>query len=356
MNDGYDSGDFDSTDVSNSSNTDAGDTSDNISVRDTGDTEISVESGPLEISTGEVETANLESQNVSAFDLNNEAISLSPIEDIEISADSSENSEIEETNEISAETARNSFSEIGKAENLTTEEKVSSMQKIYETLSPEMKSEVTVPAKAEFLNKEQPFDKDGRPNYNWEGNMGFESPPQQTTLKEGMTIDRYGSEQGNYVCEVKNGVPQDYNSRALPYLENPEMYHQYEVVKSMDDFSQRIENLSVEEVQNIEIQKDLQKPEEERRTEDQIKSDAQERYINIQYDVQTSINRANQMAKDNGWDVNYQGAVSLKGEIKECFSYTDENGNEVKMGGGEQIALPASVDTLTYLGYLEEKA
>ena len=133
------------------------------------------------------------------------------------------------------------------------------------------------------------------------------------------------------------------------------MYHQYEVTKDMDEISQRIENLTIEEIEQIEKQRDMEKPEEERRTDKEIRSDAQERYINIQYDFQTSINRANQMAKDNGWDVNYQEIAPLQGKIKECFSYLDKNGQEVQMGGGEQIVLPASIDTLIYLGYLEEK-
>lgn len=57
------------------------------------------------------------------------------------------------------------------------------------------------------------------------------------TIKEGQTldvgtvIDRYGNQYGKYTSPV--GVP--YEQRALPYIENPNAYHQYEVIKPIDN-------------------------------------------------------------------------------------------------------------------------
>ena len=57
------------------------------------------------------------------------------------------------------------------------------------------------------------------------------------TIKEGQTlpagtiIDRYGNKYGKYTSPA--GVP--YEQRALPYIENPNAYHKYKVVKPIDN-------------------------------------------------------------------------------------------------------------------------
>lgn len=51
------------------------------------------------------------------------------------------------------------------------------------------------------------------------------------TLGVGMIIDRYGHPYGRYTSPV--GVP--YEQRALPYIEDPNTYHQYEVIKPIDN-------------------------------------------------------------------------------------------------------------------------
>ena len=50
------------------------------------------------------------------------------------------------------------------------------------------------------------------------------------SLSEGTVIDRYGGDGGTYTSPV--GTP--YEQRALPYIENENAYHQYEVVKRID--------------------------------------------------------------------------------------------------------------------------
>lgn len=60
---------------------------------------------------------------------------------------------------------------------------------------------------------------------------------EQRTIKENQTIpagtiiDRYGSQWGKYTSPA--GVP--YEQRALPYIENPNAYHKYEVLKPIDN-------------------------------------------------------------------------------------------------------------------------
>ena len=47
------------------------------------------------------------------------------------------------------------------------------------------------------------------------------------TIDVGKMIDRYGNPRGSFTSPA--GVP--YGQRALPYIENPNAYHQYEVLK-----------------------------------------------------------------------------------------------------------------------------
>lgn len=241
--------------------------------------------------------------------------------------------------------------------NLSPEEKVEAMHKVLDNIPNRAKNDIYVPDDVRFLNSETPFTKDGYPVYQWEGNMGFEGKPEQCKLEVGQVVDRYGSESGTYVCEVKNGVPQDYDSRALPYKENAEMYHQYEVTKDLDGFKAQIDGLTVEDVEKIELQADLTKPESERRTPEQIKESASIKYAAIMCDVKSTSMKMRDVAGKNGWQTEHKSSelAPMKGKIKESFSYVDKNGNVHKKGGGEQICLPASVDTLVYLGYMREK-
>lgn len=262
----------------------------------------------------------------------------------------------EENNEAIRANVNETMKNIGLTD-MSPEEKVDAMKSVYDSLPEGAKENIYVPSDVRFLDPETPFNEDGYPNYQWEGNMGFEGKPEECQLSVGQVVDRYGSENGSYVCEVKNGVPQDYDSRALPYEENPDMYHQYEIVKDMDDFKSRIENLTVEEIEQIEIQKEADKPEGERRSPEQIKEDAADRYAAIICDAENTSLKMYDAASKNGWQTDYKEAelVPMKGNVKEAFSYVDENGEVHKKGGGEQICLPASVDTLVYLGYMKEK-
>lgn len=241
--------------------------------------------------------------------------------------------------------------------NLSPEEKVEAMHTVLDKIPDRAKTDICIPGHASFLNSEIPFKESGLPAYQWEGNMGFEGKPEQCKLEVGTVVDRYGSASGTFVCEVKNGVPQEYDSRALPYKENAAMYHQYEVTKDLDGFKAQIDSLTVEDIEKIEAQREMVKPESERRTPEQIKEDASTRYAAIMLDVRSTAGNMRDAANENGWQKEYEKSelAPMKGKIKESFSYVDQNGKYHKKGGGEQICLPARVETLVYLGYMKEK-
>lgn len=78
------------------------------------------------------------------------------------------------------------------------------------------------------------LDADG--NINWEkwapnGGRVLETIKGNQTIPAGTIIDRYGSQWGKYTSPV--GV--SYEQRALPYIENPNAYHKYEVLKPIDN-------------------------------------------------------------------------------------------------------------------------
>ena len=52
-------------------------------------------------------------------------------------------------------------------------------------------------------------------------------------LKAGQVIDRFGSNSGRFTSPVENGQKLTYDTRGLPYPEDYQPYHQYEVVKDI---------------------------------------------------------------------------------------------------------------------------
>ena len=77
---------------------------------------------------------------------------------------------------------------------------------------------------------------DADENIDWEkwapnGGRVPETIKENQTIPAGTIIDRYGSQWGKYTSPA--GVP--YEQRALPYIENPNAYHKYEVLKPIDN-------------------------------------------------------------------------------------------------------------------------
>lgn len=379
MSDSVDSGGFDSTSGSDKGGGDSGDSVD-ISG---GSAEVEISAANVEVSIEDGTASTFDNAEVKSVDITDHSsktvdISGAPEHaefNIEIiPADKTVDSMISNLNgAIEGIKANNESTEAEKSEairanvndtlknigmsDMSPEEKVEAMNKVFNNLPEGAKKDIYVPAYARYLKGENSFNDEGEPSYLWEGNMGFDGKPEKCSLSVGQTVDRYGSESGSYVCEVKNGVPVDYESRQLPYAENPEMYHQYEITKNMDDFKSRIENLTVEEIEQIEIQRDLNKPEGERRSAEQIKEDAADRYTAIIFDAEKNNLEMYNAAKRNGWQNEYMNAElsPMKGKIKPAFQTDGENSAESGKDAAEQICLPASVDTLVYLGYMKEK-
>ena len=77
---------------------------------------------------------------------------------------------------------------------------------------------------------------DADENIDWEkwapnGGRVLGTIKENQTIPAGTIIDRYGSQWGKYTSPA--GVP--YEQRALPYIENPNAYHKYEVLKPIDN-------------------------------------------------------------------------------------------------------------------------
>lgn len=71
----------------------------------------------------------------------------------------------------------------------------------------------------------------------------------KVSLKPGDVLDRYGSSTGTYTSPVgKTGKGCDYEQRTLPYIENPNAYHQYEVLEDFERLKQRIESCQDQEL------------------------------------------------------------------------------------------------------------
>ncbi len=121
----------------------------------------------------------------------------------------------------------------------------------------------------------------------------------------GEFIDRYGPPNGRYTSPVINDKPYSYDMRALPYLEDPAMYHKYEVVGDMTDIKKYVNNCS-----DLSLKKEI--------------NDLVDNYYSGDYSKITSFQ--GKIAAVNGWG----------------------------SGGGIQYELGLSVEKLEKLGILKE--
>jgi len=55
-------------------------------------------------------------------------------------------------------------------------------------------------------------------------------------------VDRYGTPDGTFVSPVRSNKPIPYEKRALPYLENKNAYHKYEVTRDFRELTEAIKN------------------------------------------------------------------------------------------------------------------
>ena len=56
---------------------------------------------------------------------------------------------------------------------------------------------------------------------------------ERANLKAGQVIDRFGSNGGRFASPVDNGEKLPFNTRGLPYPEDHQVYHQYEIARDL---------------------------------------------------------------------------------------------------------------------------
>jgi hypothetical protein len=124
----------------------------------------------------------------------------------------------------------------------------------------------------------------------------------QYTPQSGEILDRYGPPDGRYTSPVPEGAPYSYDQRSLPYVENPNHYHQYEVTGDLGDLKGAYERAPQS------VRDELLKP-------------------------------------GSGFKPEYLNAQGYRGDIAGGFDVT---------GGGVQVQLPLSVEVLEKLGLVKE--
>lgn len=101
--------------------------------------------------------------------------------------------------------------------------------------------DVQVPRGPEVLKPNGRIDWDQAPNDGFATSNGVPIRDPFAPVK-GQVIDRYGSSGGLYVSPVPQSGAYSYGQRSLPYVEDPGMYHRYEVIGDMSDMSSVIRN------------------------------------------------------------------------------------------------------------------
>ena len=79
-------------------------------------------------------------------------------------------------------------------------------------------------------------------------------------LKAGQVLDRFGSNGGRFASPVDNGEKLPFNRRGLPYPEDPQVYHQYEVVidlteenilKAFENAPKEVKDILLDAMENL---------------------------------------------------------------------------------------------------------
>jgi predicted ribonuclease toxin of YeeF-YezG toxin-antitoxin module len=125
---------------------------------------------------------------------------------------------------------------------LTPRDKVQANIKVfYKALEAGIKTDVQVLADVKIIDSDTGKVK-------WPPAEGYEVDEVGNAIKKvivpkvGDTIDRYGSAYGTYTSPINDGKSYSFEQRALPYIENPHAYHQYEVIRDFSELKNVIEN------------------------------------------------------------------------------------------------------------------
>ena len=118
------------------------------------------------------------------------------------------------------------INEIGKRDDLTTEEKLIKIHEAYSAL--EQKGDVTVVSDMKFL-KPEGFGANGRMIVDWPPKMGFVEESIQSINRDNPLPKNWGRVGGkggeNFTTLPDNNIPYSYDERAIPYLENLSARH-----------------------------------------------------------------------------------------------------------------------------------
>ena len=115
------------------------------------------------------------------------------------------------------------ISDIGMRSDLTDAQKISELQKLFE--SSNYKADINVPSDIQYVKG---FDMKGNVIYDWPPKLGFdESTIQSISRTDSLpdTWDRYGYMGGSNFADVPPTGKYTYSERAIPYVENEAAYH-----------------------------------------------------------------------------------------------------------------------------------
>lgn len=214
--------------------------------------------------------------------------------------------------------------------NMTPEAKeklVDDMKQAYDNTPKEDRGDTLVPEKSEYL-KDPPIaenkntgERYNNVNYDWPSNGGFEGKPEEVTPQVGDRFDRVGAENGRYVAPIEGDTPQPVENRGLPYhftednITDEPSYHSYEVDRDfgqLQDAINEYNNPALTAEENEFMRGEFQK----------------------EYDR-------------NNWpsdEYTHEPGKTYYGDIAEAFD----------SGGGTQLELPMSVESLKELGMIHE--
>ena len=214
--------------------------------------------------------------------------------------------------------------------NMTPEAKeklVDDMKQAYDDTPKEDRGDTLVPEKSEYL-KDPPIAENKNTgeryndvNYDWPSNGGFEGKPEEVAPQVGDRFDRVGAENGRYVAPIEGDTPQPVENRGLPYhftednITDEPSYHSYEVDRDfgqLQDAINEYNNPALTAEENEFMRGEFQK----------------------EYDR-------------NNWpsdEYTHEPGKTYYGDIAEAFD----------SGGGTQLELPMSVESLKELGMIHE--
>ena len=186
---------------------------------------------------------------------------------------------------------------------LSEEDKIIASIEIYDkAIESGIKVDIQVIASPKFI--------DSSGKIKWPEECGYTINPitgkaikYEVVLKKGDIIDRYGAPNGTFTSPIIDGMSIPYEQRSLPYLDNKNAYHQYEITRDFNELSEVIKNCKDKDLVEL------------------INADA------LRYGIDL----------DN--------LKTYGGEIAPAFD---------AIGGGTQFQLPLSVDYLIKLGFLKE--